>query len=504
MKLRLLMLALLFFVPSFGAQLVPIRSHAQTFVLVPKDIIFSEIIPRLAGNTGFNLAMTCKDSYSKLCNTQEDKICLLSCSVPMETNIYRRALVFYAQQSNNTKDISTQNNCKELIRTLVKYEGNANKHIRNKVLTAFNKNDSETDIIEIYGRDYSKKKYATLNTPIKSLTNNDLYILRLLFAQNFDPNTNHDNGNTLLHQAALVCNLKCIEYLVNYFKIDFNIQDNNGNTPLHCLTNHDNTAECTRSLIFSSNANIQNNNGDTPLHVFTEQDNIECIALLLNSVTDKSVTYDDFFWRTIKDLVDKTSIDPNLKNNAGYTPLRVAVECGNTKAMKLLLKHCAIDPNIKDNNGDTPLHRVIGLNNAEHLKLLLDHSKTNPNIKDHNKDTPLHCVIELNYTEHLKLLLNHSEMNPNIKNKAGDTPLHCALQNHNRKFLKLLLDDSRTNPNIKDKDGDTPFSCIMAYQHIAQKDEIKYIKLFLKNRRTKLTFMQKAYVYLLEKAGELS
>ena len=469
MKLKLLILPLSFFLPIFGMQLTPLTIA----VWPPKDILLLETIPHLSANEGLNLAMTCKDLYSKLCRTHEDKIrLLLSCSIPMGLNAHRRALIFYAQQFNSTNDITTKKNCEEYIKTLVAHEGDRNKQIRIDLSTLFNKSCSITDTIEFYGRNYLNNQYNSFDIDNELLTNHDLYVLKLLSAQKFNANTQDTNGQTLLHHIISNNNLECLQYLIDHFEIDPNIQSNDGSTPLHCAPSHCDIQKGLEFLItdMAFNPNIQDNDGNTSLHLFVANGNIKGIDFLLNNVTSNCFTHMSLFIESLKALSrQQLTIDPNIKNKDGDTPLHIACKYHNIKAIKHLLQDYAVDPNIKDKNGDTPVHWAIQVNNKKCLQLLLSNTNTDPNIKDND----------------------------------NNTPLHSALLKKRTTCIQYLLNNSKINPNIRDKDGDSPFSCIQLYKDISEKEEIKYMKLFLSNHKTKLSLMEKALVYVLRKTNSL-
>lgn len=50
--------------------------------------------------------------------------------------------------------------------------------------------------------------------------------------------------------------------------------------------------------------------------------------------------------------------DPNIQDHDGKTPLHLAIRWGSLERVKLMLEHGA-DPNIRDHNGKTPLHLAI-------------------------------------------------------------------------------------------------------------------------------------------------
>uniref|UniRef100_A0A0L8GYS8 Uncharacterized protein n=1 Tax=Octopus bimaculoides TaxID=37653 RepID=A0A0L8GYS8_OCTBM len=58
-------------------------------------------------------------------------------------------------------------------------------------------------------------------------------------------------------------------------------------------------------------------------------------------------------------LLKEATIQVNLRDNCGRTPLHLACSRGYTDTVSFLLKHIGIEPNAVDKNGDTPLHLAV-------------------------------------------------------------------------------------------------------------------------------------------------
>ena len=113
------------------------------------------------------------------------------------------------------------------------------------------------------------------------------------------------------------------------------------------------------------NPNIQNKDGDTPLHSAALNGKSEVVKLLLEH-----------------------GADPNIQNKDGMTPLHFATERGSPEVVKLLLEHGA-DPNIQENKfGWTPLHYAVSRCHVDVVRVLLDHG-ADLTIRDNKGMTPL-------------------------------------------------------------------------------------------------------------------
>lgn len=130
-----------------------------------------------------------------------------------------------------------------------------------------------------------------------------------------------------IHQCARLGNIEEINKFILPFNI--NTKDENGDTPLHHAVTKINNIPMIQLLI-NSNAdpNIVNNNGETPLHIVS--DDYDAALILLNA-----------------------SADPNIIDKNGSTLLHYAVHDEHLEIIALLLEFGA-DPNIRNNEGNFP------------------------------------------------------------------------------------------------------------------------------------------------------
>lgn len=101
--------------------------------------------------------------------------------------------------------------------------------------------------------------------------------------------TNKDEGPIHIYTSALIeaipKSTKIIELLLNHPKIDVNITDEDGNTPLHLLCERNTEINKIKLLLNHPNINInaQNKRGNTPLHINLCKGNIKISELLLEN-----------------------------------------------------------------------------------------------------------------------------------------------------------------------------------------------------------------------------
>lgn len=420
-------------------------SHRNPALEIPKELVFSLIIPELSTETSINLSLTCSYFNKILFSDQNDKIALYSSAAPLTKNIRVKALVFCARKYSAAVNAQEKENWDDLSHALLNNTNQEEKQKIIDVLSFFGKNDSFAEFIDVYSRDYIKNKNLHLILP--QLTGTDAsYAIELLIEQDFDPNIINKNGETPLHQAALCNDLDSLIMLRDYSKTNHNFQDHNGFTALH------------RAMRARNN---------------------EAKDLIINSF----------------------NIKPNVKDSKNRTVLYWAVAITNLSSVEKLLDYSDIDANIADAQGRTAVHLAINMGNDESLKALLDHAHINPNIIDKYGNSPLHLAIKKKQTGAISQLLKHSEIDPNAKNRRQHTPLHAAVLGTELKYVKMLLSHDKINPNIKDRHGNKPLTC--ALHKFSDEEQIKYIKAFLKNPQIKYGPLKSILFGLLKCNGDL-
>ncbi|KAI5853212.1 ankyrin repeat-containing domain protein, partial [Morchella snyderi] len=160
---------------------------------------------------------------------------------------------------------------------------------------------------------------------------------------------------TALHYAALHGHLSMMSYLLGYLhedgvEVDY-VQDRHGFTALHlaCIKP---AIEPIRLLLAhpcGNNPNILSNDLSTALHIAAKSADEDTI-----------------------DLIVEYGADPNMVNWAGYTPLMIAAEHGNGKAIVKLAESDELDLDHQSMfSGDTALHFAVRGGYLQEVKYLL-------------------------------------------------------------------------------------------------------------------------------------
>ena len=186
--------------------------------------------------------------------------------------------------------------------------------------------------------------------------------------------------------------------------------------------------------------NIRNRYGQTPLNI------------LMSSLIDSPGELIEAERLEIAEELLKKGAEVDAVSNSGFTPLHLATEVRNVKAVKLLVKYGA-DVN-KINTADfptefhkrsyirfcAPLYLAAGISatdTTEIINLFLHKGADINIIAGPNSDTPLHQAVQAYSPENVKLLLARGART-DIKNKNGETAVDLAKKSSDNRIRSLF------------------------------------------------------------------
>ena len=160
-----------------------------------------------------------------------------------------------------------------------------------------------------------------------------------------------------------------------------NATDSKDATPLHLAVESGLLVTVNLLLLCGAKINATNWFGQTPLHVATLLNHLEIIDFLLNGRVDGNTTdirqSAPFFSLQKKqrqvDFLLNTRPDINAVDKSKHTPLWIAVNNNNVKAVGLFLSAQA-DPNVPL-GGEMPLHCAAGKGSQEIVRMLFRKSR---------------------------------------------------------------------------------------------------------------------------------
>ncbi|XP_052800681.1 uncharacterized protein LOC128231667 isoform X2 [Mya arenaria] len=290
------------------------------------------------------------------------------------------------------------------------------------------------------------------------------------------------NGSTLLHTACYYGHIPAMKELLS-LRVDVNIRDYKGATPLHRAKDPD-----IMEILLEAGANVnaEDAESNTPLHVkcygeTNEPSEIECIQMLLT--------------RTASLLI---------RNSRGLMPIHCCVMQGRIDVMQLLLHNDKSDsmasalskesdrkpPSLvhlalandfpecaqwllsngfqfKANEQDTMMRRILTeqiklIKRADTVKFLLDNG-ADPGPKYPGGNKALHYAAGLSGPSDVLELLVAYKAEIDVINEEGCTPLFFATQSNN-KFAACVLISQGANVRQKNSQGLTAFDYIVDFE----------------------------------------
>lgn len=144
-------------------------------------------------------------------------------------------------------------------------------------------------------------------------------------------------------------------------------------------------------------------------------------------------------------------VNPDFKNDMGWTPLLVATSSGYIHIVKSLLEAGA-DPNIRNKYGDTALMYSKLYNYSEITNILKSYNAIDYPIPSSSMIL-ISCILNNNTDGAIRCL--EAGLNPNSKSQANEPALILGIKFKNVKIVKALLEagaDPNANGNFETPD----------------------------------------------------
>ena len=216
----------------------------------------------------------------------------------------------------------------------------------------------------------------------ETVENDNLEELKELIEKyKIDINSKYDNGNTLLHFAAIKKHLDIILYLITNHKVK--IDANNQNS------------QCALYLAIKENKYSYQIVKDLEDNV----DEIYEMSEILQAIEENKNSH------KIVELLIEAGANVNEENDMSRTALYPAIENNDFTQVKYLVEHGA-DVNVRSWRGETPLH--LGMKCSSEMVIYLVKNGANLIAVDTFGETPV--LLIKRYYEHLETLKNLGEI----------------------------------------------------------------------------------------------
>lgn len=371
---------------------------------------------------------------------------------------------------------------------------------------------------------------ASKNTPQQLIMQNRKDEAMQEFAMPSDINGMDEDGNTVLHVAAMVDDAELVSYFI--FKgADPDLKNLNGDTPLHVAIKN-NSFEAAKVLAAESTTlfsrdnegvtaldrglmandeyydifittkagELRDDEGQSIVHYFVRTKNLKGIRQCISKEIPISVL--DANGKTPLDLAfenldDEDSVEiaaelimggadevetvfsyfqdamlarnVNSRFDDGQTPLHLAAIYGHNAIAKYLLENDA-DTTVQDSSGATPLHEAVRYGNVEIAKSLLN-SGANVNARDNLGKTPVMLILPKEKTAEIYKLLITYRADLTQKDMFGDTVLHTASMLNVGSTTFSVLINAGADVDARNKEGVTPLAIAV------QKNDLETVKL---------------------------
>lgn len=283
----------------------------------------------------------------------------------------------------------------------------------------------------------------------ESLERGDFDTFKNTLARGADIHGRSNRLWTALHFAAKGSNCEIIKFILDQ-KVEFNVKDINGQSPLHVAAEYGQT-DIVRFFLSKkiSSIDVVDNYGETPLHIAAQRGHRELVEILL-----------------------KNNCKINIFNHSGYMPLHCAALNGHEDVLRVLLKKEKSVDHSKSFDDKSILHLASEHGHTDLVKYLVN-LKADVNTKTGRNETPLHEAALNGHLEVVKILI-YNKADINIASVDGLTPLHNAVETGREKIVEILLQHGAQLNSIYNPDN------YAAINHAAKYGHLNVLKLLLK------------------------
>ena len=261
-----------------------------------------------------------------------------------------------------------------------------------------------------------------------------------------DPNIVNSHGDSLLLAAATLGNIDAVQRLLA-MGADVNKQNAYTRDTAILRSVYGDHDEISALLVYeNADLNLPNNYRQTPMGLAVEKKKSALIDLFLNNGVTAGLDSDTLFRSCAQKnhigvvAMLKGGVDPNVKNEAGNTPLIISASLGDEASVRDLLAYRA-DVNAVNNEGNSAVLYAARYNHPETLLALMApltmQYKTDIDIQNKRGETALYWGAIKGYPSVVKILLAN-DAKKDLATTEGKKPLDVAKKYKRTEVIKLL------------------------------------------------------------------
>ena len=238
------------------------------------------------------------------------------------------------------------------------------------------------------------------------------------------------DGDTVLHESARE-NYGVADILLSSNADLINHKNNSGRTPLHYASFYGCPAVMKSLLSAGGDVGQVDDWGDSPLHDAAGRNHHEVVQIIM----------------------DRNSMNVDIQNKNGQTPLHIACSQGATKVVCILLDHGA-NLDIVDKRRNTPLTIALIKNKPEVVKILTRRkSVTLEGRKSINTELTDNLAAISNHREIVRFIVE--EVSFDLWKNAAPTLLRSAVRRNDKDMVAYLVDRGIVNDEFVTECEDT-------------------------------------------------
>ena len=270
-----------------------------------------------------------------------------------------------------------------------------------------------------------------------------LETVRSLIKSGVNVNATTNDSCTPLTIAIKHCDVQVINFLIKH-GANVELQDKDGRTALHHAVGNYETVRCL--IENGANVNATTNDNCTPLMIASKYDDLRVINLLIKhganvELQDKDgrtalyhAVMEPWNYRTVRCLIENGA-NVNATTNDNCTPLMIASEYDELRAINLLIKHGA-NVELQDKDGETALfHAVTSFSTCytlETIRVLVENG-ADVNASRNDNCTPLMKAANGCELDMVTILIEIGA-DVDLQDKNGDTALHYAVRPYDQSW----------------------------------------------------------------------
>ncbi|XP_043926690.1 espin-like protein [Protopterus annectens] len=158
---------------------------------------------------------------------------------------------------------------------------------------------------------------------------------------------------------------------------------------------------------------------------------------------------------TLKNLLDAQTLDVDVADEQGATPVHHAARTGKFDCLQFLVLEAKLPGNQRAKNGASPAHDAAATGNLAELKFLIESGGCSLQDRDASGATVLHLAVRFGRLETIQWLLQ-AGCDPTLVTESGAISAHYAAAKGDLTCLKLLTEHAPSSVDKQTISGATP------------------------------------------------